>query len=209
MLKDRNIVLENLKIEGIEDAFRGMRNPKNSWGESDTKGSIIGSNDLKLGKTLVKAGSDHAKFMRQIQVWFDINLPRYIWSQFDTYSYFTSNSCSTMHKLMYENITNENFDNSVVMHEVLLALEELQIAYKKAKEDKNRAEQIRYLETAKQILPEGWLQKRTINTNYANILNMYRQRHNHPMKIWGMFLEELVAKLPYFEYLCDIEIQGV
>jgi hypothetical protein len=32
-LKDRNIILENLKIEGIEDAFRGMRNPKNSWDE--------------------------------------------------------------------------------------------------------------------------------------------------------------------------------
>ena len=35
-----------------------------------------------------------------IQVQFNLNMPRYIWSEFDTYSFNTKNSCSTMHKLL-------------------------------------------------------------------------------------------------------------
>lgn len=64
----------------------------NSWSRSDSYGSygnvdtpdgsmgytfFIGPNDLSLMKKLVKAGSDHSKFMRMINVTADITAPLY------------------------------------------------------------------------------------------------------------------------------------
>ncbi len=39
--------------------------------------NLIGINDLKLAQKLIKAGSEHRKFMRQIQVCMDITAPLY------------------------------------------------------------------------------------------------------------------------------------
>lgn len=48
---------------------------------------------------LVKAGSDHSKFMRMIAVTCDITAPMYWWKEMGTYKVGTvRNSCSTMHK---------------------------------------------------------------------------------------------------------------
>ena len=80
-----------------------MRNPKESYNKSDTSYGIgfldsvekdknkkilykntsfaeyisIGPNDMKLAQTLIKAGSEHRKFMRQIFVSVDITAPLY------------------------------------------------------------------------------------------------------------------------------------
>ena len=120
---------ENTEVWGFEHALRGMRNPKNSWSKSDShygcddekycdkchevgeycfgyKGNdnyIIGENDMKLAQTLIKAGSEYCKFMRMIHVAVDVDMPRYWWSEGDTYHFNTKNSCSTMHKLLNNN----------------------------------------------------------------------------------------------------------
>lgn len=101
------IRFENVETYGWEAAVRGMRNPKNSWGKSDSVFSIIdghphlGSNDKKLMATLREAGTDHRKFMRMIVVSMDITAPLYWWAEFDTYKVGTvRNSCSKMHKLL-------------------------------------------------------------------------------------------------------------
>lgn len=46
---------------------------------------IIGKNDMKLAQQLIRAGSEHRKFMRQIFVSVDITAPLYWWKEFDTY----------------------------------------------------------------------------------------------------------------------------
>lgn len=88
------IKIENVETFGWESAIRGMRNPMNSWDKSDTQyGSYyenkdifiaypfefpsIGENDLKLMNQLSKAGNDHAKFLRMINVTLDITAPLY------------------------------------------------------------------------------------------------------------------------------------
>ena len=112
------IKLEHIEVMGFEHAIRGMRNPMNSWTKSDSYSYIsqfdetvcryesgepkfyIGENDLKLMKNLIKAGTDHRKFMRMITVYMDITAPLYWWKEFDTYKVGTvANSCSTMHKI--------------------------------------------------------------------------------------------------------------
>ena len=101
------IKIENVEVFGWEAAIRGMRNPMNSWDKSDTVFDgdkwCLGENDLRLMKSLSKAGSDHAKFLRMINVTCDITAPLYWWKEFDTYKVGTvANSTSTMHRLTYK-----------------------------------------------------------------------------------------------------------
>lgn len=129
------IKIENTEVVGWEAAIRGMRNPLNSWGKSDSgygcgndkeyfcdkcsssfhcpsreKTYNIGLNDLDLMTRLRNAGTDHRKFMRMITVYVDITAPLYWWKEFDTYKVGTvANSCSTMHKIHAKEFTLEDF----------------------------------------------------------------------------------------------------
>lgn len=103
------IKIEKTDVFGWEAAIRGCRNPYNSWNKSDSNFSFlapdgtpcIGENDLKLMKSLSKAGNDHAKFLRMINVTCDITAPLYWWKEHDQYKVgTTTNSCSTMHRLL-------------------------------------------------------------------------------------------------------------
>lgn len=125
------IEIENVEVMGWEAAIRGMRNPMNSWEQSDSgwdesiyhndKEYItvmsedfsdyeVGPNDRDLMKRLRNAGTDHRKFMRMIAVYADITAPLYWWKEFDTYKVGTvANSCSTMHKIQAKEFTLEDF----------------------------------------------------------------------------------------------------
>lgn len=114
------IKIERTEVYGWESAIHGMRNPMNSWDKSDSHQSdftddgngefVVGTNDFDLMKNLVKAGSDHSKFMRMINVTCDITAPLYWWKEFDTYKVGTvRNSCSTMHKIHAKEFTSEDF----------------------------------------------------------------------------------------------------
>ena len=129
------IKLENTEVMGWEAAIRGMRNPLNSWEQSDSLfgknleipysqnnpiilidengvETYIGDNDLNLMKRLRNAGTDHRKFMRMIAVYVDITAPLYWWKEFDTYKVGTvANSCSTMHKIADKEFTLEDFSH--------------------------------------------------------------------------------------------------
>lgn len=104
----------------MEFIVEGMRNPMNSWDNSDS--SIIGGydgeegifdlgeNDKKLMLKLAKSGTDHRKYMRMMQVYVRITAPLYWWKEADTYKIGTvSNSCSTMHKIAEKEFTLEDF----------------------------------------------------------------------------------------------------
>lgn len=119
------IKFEDTQVTGWDAAIRGMRNPMNSWDKSDTRmecpdegtcrwcgDAIIGENDLKLMKQLIKAGSDRSKFMRMINVTVDITAPLYWWKEFDTYKVGTvRNSCSTMHTIHKREFTIDDFSH--------------------------------------------------------------------------------------------------
>lgn len=126
--------LENTEVVGWKHAIRGMRNPKNSWGKSDscTNGSVwcnefcgepiptcdkesglcIGPNDHNLMAQLAEGGPVHAKYRRMIAVYVDITAPLYWWKEFDTYKVGTvANSCSTMHKIAAKEFTKDDFSH--------------------------------------------------------------------------------------------------
>lgn len=213
--------IKNTEIYGFKAAFRGMRNPMDSWAKSDSyydneinhNQYIIGNNDMNLAQTLIKSGSEHCKFLRMIHVSADFNMPRYFWSEFDTYHYNTKNSCSTMHKLLNNNnpITLDMFEtcdeDAYLWNEIIVRLEEFRLDYKELqKTTKNKEEMDRLLLRAKRLLPEGMLQLRTIDTNYAELRNMYFQRRNHRLKEeWIDTFCKWVENLPYADELICFE----
>ena len=202
---------ENTEVWGFEHSLRGMRNPKNSWNKSDsyyeydnqkdcvTKDAnfVIGENDMKLAQTLIKAGSEHRKFMRQIFVSVDITAPLYWWKEFDTYKVGTvANSTSTMHKITSQPITLDCFeiddyekdlfmyyehsDVKDMVADIVRNCETLRQRYLETKDKRYWKELIRWL-------PESWLQKRTVTMTYENLLAMCSkgQRRFHKLNEWS------------------------
>ena len=220
---------ENTEVWGFKHALRGMRNPLESWDKSDTfingncgtdcscencsqtEGIEIGERDLFLMQKLIKAGSEHRKFLRQIFVAVDITAPLYFFKELDTYKVGTvANSTSTMHKLASTPITIDcfemgdftplidNFKIDLSWQTIVTYLEQLRQKYNETKDKRYWKELIR-------LLPESWLQKRTITMNYENILNMYRQRKNHKLTEWSKSFCDWVKTLPYAEELICLE----
>lgn len=210
----------------FEGAFRGLRNPLNSWDKSDSKWEnnkyIIGPNDMDLAQRLIKAGPEHMKFMRQIFVCVDITAPLYWWKEADTYKVgTTANSTSTMHKLASAPIKTEMFewdngDDLEVTNYTVPHGGECSLTYSDYQEDiMDMCETLRqkYLETKDksywralvQVLPEAWLQTRTVTMSYANLRTMYFQRRNHKLTEWSEDFCNWVETLPYSKELIMLE----
>ncbi len=224
--------IENTMVSGFEPAFRGMRNPKNSWDLSDTlfnnysleesllaswgkmtlkcpEMPIIGTNDLQLALNLIRGGTEHRKFLRMINVWADLTLSRAVWTEFDTYKIgVTRNSCSTMHKLGSKELTLDDFEdgqeNAPYLSIVLEWLNEFAV---KMKENKT----FEYRRKMKMLLPESFLQKATVCLNYEVLLSMYFQRRNHRMKEWRQSAPgsicHWIENLPYMDSFIEAAIK--
>ena len=200
---------EDTSVYNIYNAILGARNPKNSWNKSDSifkgyngkiENTVIGKNDLKLLQSLIKAGSEHRKFMRQIGVSVMITAPLYWWKEFSTYKVGTvANSTSTMHKLASTQITKECFEHGDMIYQGTIA--ELEMNRLKYLESKDMNEWKKLIVN----LPESWLQTRTITMNYENILNMVHQRKNHKLTEWSKSFIDWARSLPYAQELIFID----
>lgn len=277
---------EKTWVGNFEGAFRGLRNPKNSWDKSDSffgvvnldyvsedmeiadewvktfhpdlnwpeeftdegcnlaekyadkliKNGVlrlndnddvadlafIGPQDMKLAQTLIKAGPEHRKFLRQIFVSVDITAPLYWWKQMDQYKIGTvTDSTSTMHKLTSKPITLESFEiddfnPEIVYYEIPGAqndigmfadfmIEQLEFLRQKYLETKNK----RYWKELVRWLPESWLQTRTWSANYEVVRSICQQRRNHKLNEWAgkddpsknNFIKWAREELPYAQYL--------
>lgn len=225
------INITHVQVDGWEAAIRGMRNPKNSWDRSDSqigytylndvpqdavkigvnckdcicKYVKIGENDLKLMNSLYKAGSDHRKFLRFIDLTCDIVAPLYWWKEFETYKVGTvSNSCSTMHKITSKEFTLDDFSHE---HLDEYSLDTLNKVIEDLNINRNR-----YLECTDevkkkdiwwqliQLLPSSYNQKRTIKMSYEVLVNLNRlgRRKNHKLDEWREFCK-FVDNLPYYK----------
>lgn len=180
--------------------------------------AFIGPNDMGLAQALIKGGSEHRKFMRQIFVSVDITAPLYWWKEFDTYKVGTvANSTSTMHKMAAKPITLDcfeidDYDNSIFTNPeeidyLIQFLEGLRLKYIETKDKRFWKELIRWL-------PESWLQTRTVTMDYENFLAMCSkgQRRFHKLNEWSgqddATLPNFIAMsrdLPYAQHLIFLD----
>ena len=182
--------------------------------------AFIGPKDMSLAQKLVFAGNEHAKFMRQIFVSVDITAPLYWWKEFDTYKVGTvANSTSTMHKLSSIPITKEMFEfdensDDLVVSQGKSVSGEWEYVFSDYIDDiVDMCENLRlkFLETGDaaywraliQILPNAYVQTRTVTMSYANLRNIYFQRKNHKLKEWHEFCD-WIKTLPYSGELITI-----
>lgn len=211
------IKLENVEVLGWKAAIRGMRNPMNSWDKSDTIfcgefSPKIGENDLKLMKSLSKAGSDHGKFLRYIVVSFDVEAPLYWWKEMETYrvgvaenpSDIEFNSCSTMHKIHAKEFTLDDFSHEHMTNGTLDVLDciidQLNFCRKWYLVDNHKDWWWQMI----QLLPTSYNQKRTIQLNYQVLKNIYFARKNHKLDEWHVFCD-WIRDLPYAKQIITLE----
>ena len=219
----------NIWTGNWENALRGMRHPMESYAKSDSymdtsvewdssnfynveQNFKIGPNDIDLAQRLIKAGSPHDKFLRQIFVSMDITAPLYWWKEMDQYRVgCTTNSTSTMHKLATTPITIDCFEiddydkewfkstgieascDTWINNNIIYFLESLRQKYLETKD-------IRYWKELIRWLPESWLQTRTWTADYSVLRNIIHWRQNHKLSEWQQFVNHC-RSLPYADEL--------
>ena len=150
--------------------------------------SYNGRGDMKIvADKLVHKGDGHNKFLESMAVWIDVTAPREFWQQFDTYRIgVTKQSESTMHTILNRELTQADFEHHVLTP-YLRHLNELikRRDWAKVKHD----------------LPESFLQRRIICTNYMALKRIIRQRRTHKLQEWQMFCGAVIEQCEYPEFL--------
>ena len=200
------IKFETNDVWGFEWAFKGMRNPMNSWDKSDSNWLFqeIGENDLALARKLINAGSEHRKFLRQIYVSVDITAPLYWWKEFDTYKVGTvANSTSTMHKIHAKEFTLDDFSCEHLsppaisnLKSTIKCMNDYREEFLKDSEKHNWWQII-------QLLPSSYNQTRTVTMTYENIYTMRQQRKGHKLDEWRIDFFNWSNELPHLKELFD------
>lgn len=135
----------------------------------------------------------HNKFLESMQVWIDIDAPRYFWSEMDTYRVgMTKQSESTVHTILRDPLTPHNFQEEEIQEDYLIYL--------------NQLIQDKEFLKLKRALPEGFLQRRVCSTNYMTLRNIIKQRKNHKLPEWKYFCQEIYNQIEYPEFMEDLFI---
>lgn len=173
-----------LQEAGFEEALRGMAYsyhdrgvPVDSWWATQRFKSISRADKL------AHMEGGHNKFLESIQVWIDVEASRAWWSEMDTYRVGTTKqSESTMHTLAKRQPTEDDFEVGTMP----IVIEAFKKVWEAAEGNIN---------VLKMNLPEGFLQRRIVCTNYKVLRNIYKQRRGHRLKSWDIFLDLVVSQI--------------
>lgn len=218
------IKVENIETFGLYGAMRGMRNPLNSWDKADTtvyqthdKEFVnIGVNDLNLATRLIKAGTEHRKFLRMIHVQMDVTAPLYWWKEADTYKVGTiTNSCSTMHKIAAKEFSLDDFShdhlfNDAVVYNGYVSTSVLECVIGALNEFRNlylETKDKRYWWQMIQLLPSSYNQRRTWDMSMETLLSILHQRKNHKLDEWNEFRDICLEQVPYLKEFYEASLK--
>lgn len=140
----------------------------------------------EVAETLAHKDGGHNKFLESIYVWLLISAPRFWWQEADTYRLSTKQSESTMHTLSKRALTQEDFEYEIDWR-YLAALNEI-----RCKGD---------LVQLKNVLPEGFLQRRLWVINYKTIRNIITQRESHKLPQWKHFCRAVMSMVNHPELI--------
>ncbi len=194
-----------LRTAGIQEAIHAMRNPYDSWEKSDSTEQGIGDHDIELSLRLLQAGPEHCKHLRLIDAWAEVRAPRYWWQEFDTYRMGVDKvSCSTMHTITRHVFTEDDFEEGAIVRsaQILKILNHFRQNYMDSKEQNGKDNMDFWWRHIIEILPQSYLQTRTVKMSYQALAAMYQQRRHHKLREWHKFCK-WIETLP-----CSILITG-
>jgi len=184
-----------MRSEGLQEALFGLGFSFGlTSGEPDP---AILSNAMKerlekIASRLCKAGAGEDKFLRQVVCWWDVRAPRYWWAEADTFKVGTvAQSESTMHRLTGRPLVQGDFEHPVDRR-LLAELNRLVEVFNASKGS------LSVFMELKNLLPEGYLQRRIWTLNLANMKNIHRQRRNHRLPQWHQVCGAFVEATPEF-----------
>ena len=152
------------------------------------------SNAEKVSKKLCFKDGGHNKFLESMMIWVKIKAPRYWWQEADTYRISTKQSESTMHTIMKQLNTEDDYYSISCLFEgkdiPMFTVEEL-IEYAKEKN----------IVKVKQLLPEGFLQTRIWCFSYKTLRSIIIQRKDHRLPHWNMFIDQVKNQIQHKDLL--------
>lgn len=132
----------------------------------------------------------HNKFLEQIMLWMTVTAPRYVWQEMDTFRLSSKSSQSTMHTILKNELTKENFEcmdiTGIDIKYLNLLLENKELVMLKRK------------------LPEGFLQKRMWMMSYKTLRNIIIQRRKHRLPHWQEFIRSVLRQVEHPELLPEL-----
>ena len=170
--------IEILKEAGYEEAMLGLSLNHNQPIEKMEA----------VSDRLAHLDGGHNKFLESIVVWLDITAPRYWWQEFDTYRVgVTKQSESTIHTIHKRQLTADDFEGYIDFY-TLDKLNKRAHILQHSMTTENLVE-------LKGLLPESFLQRRIVCTNYKTLRNMYHQRKHHRLPEWSVYFAEAMSGL--------------
>lgn len=178
-----------LKECGYEEALLGIGL---SYNVADTVTELeLPAKLHQISCSLYNKEGGHNKFLESMIIWLDITAPRYLFAEIDTYRVGTSKqSESTMHTLLRKPFSQEMFQSPIPE----IFIEELE-----------RVRIEKDFITLKNLLPEGFLQRRIWCLNYKVLRNIIFQRKNHRLTEWKIFCDYMINNVQHKEYFDDLK----
>lgn len=146
------------------------------------------------------------KFLRQLTLAIDTQMPLFWWREFDTYKIgTTAQSESTMHSITKEPFCLEQFQHDFMsntglelLSNTIDKLNEIRDKYLN-ETDKHRKKTSWYDIISN--LPDSWLQRRIVTLNYAVLQNIISKRKKHKLYEWRYFCKTIYENVKHPEYL--------
>ena len=154
-----------------------------------------------VAKKLCDKDGGHNKFLEAIYVWIEVKAPRYWWQEADTYRISSKQSEASVPYILNEietmPVTNffSMFEEGSLTREIYLLLKHV---------NKIEDKQARLVST-KQLLPEGFCQKRMWCMNYKTLRNIIIQRRTHSLPHWRKFISDVLQQVKHPELLPGLE----
>jgi hypothetical protein len=181
MEKNKHLLVDNVKIYGLENAIRVAKFPM----AADT--SVLNCEKNKVTDKLASCAPStaHNNFLNGIIVQFDLTFTNKAWIEAERYHWFEiQSSQSTMHR-----ITKFNLDESYVKYvdkRSINIIKELVEEYNSLDNKTSEEAKELYLRIIYSN-PIGMLLTAGMTTNYLQLKTIYAQRKNHRLPEWRDF----------------------
>ncbi len=195
-----------MAIYGMSLTFHDRAIPFDEWWTPEKRDRME-----KRAATQHDMDGGHNKFLELIDLWIDIEAPRYWWQEFDTYRVGVSKeSESSMYLLKTRDYTLSDFEDGDISEAYLEDLNSLRAElvqacsrwrgapYSEISENPTFTEALNSL---KRAMPEGFLQWRLVKLSYKNLRNIIIQRQGHVLPDWHVFIDEVYRQAKHPELL--------